>query len=281
MKYSQIEQMAEAEKPRKIRQYYFRMSDCRAKEAHDPDCICWHDEGTGPLLHSEADRLELKWRDKPCPDCQPQPDQEFEVIVINQILGNSRRVLTLKEIKAYNLCAYQCALKASKDGGSHTEGMWTVKPFKLIEADPQLAESFDFIAKEERWVARGNKYYDKHDNAVADLEDHNVSIDRLVATHNHEIESIKQESAPLGEEYTEGICSDGSAILCDGIMLTISEVLRRLNEYSRWNEKYGSEIAEKDKAIAELVAFIAQAGYWEELDEQQADNLVAKYEVTK
>lgn len=32
-----------------------------------------------------------------------------------------------------------------------------------------------------------------------------------------------------GGHYTEGICGDGAAILCDGQPLTISEVLRRLN----------------------------------------------------
>lgn len=32
-----------------------------------------------------------------------------------------------------------------------------------------------------------------------------------------------------GGHYTEGICGDGAAILCDGRPITIAEVLRRLN----------------------------------------------------
>lgn len=34
---------------RVIRQYYFKNNSCKAESAHDPDCICWHDEGTGPM----------------------------------------------------------------------------------------------------------------------------------------------------------------------------------------------------------------------------------------
>jgi hypothetical protein len=31
------------------RQYYFQVSACKAVSHLDKDCICWHDEGTGPL----------------------------------------------------------------------------------------------------------------------------------------------------------------------------------------------------------------------------------------
>ncbi len=30
-------------------QYYYKNNDCKASEATDADCICWHDEGTGPF----------------------------------------------------------------------------------------------------------------------------------------------------------------------------------------------------------------------------------------
>jgi len=47
----------------KTRQYYYHASNCLAADADDPICICWRDEGTGPL----ADRPQQAkhWRDKP------------------------------------------------------------------------------------------------------------------------------------------------------------------------------------------------------------------------
>lgn len=44
------------------RQYYYKVDGCRASVANDEDCICWHDEGTGP--HPKAGN-EFSWRDKP------------------------------------------------------------------------------------------------------------------------------------------------------------------------------------------------------------------------
>ena len=40
--------LAKAEQ-RVVRQYYFKNNSCKAESSHDPDCICWHDEGTGPM----------------------------------------------------------------------------------------------------------------------------------------------------------------------------------------------------------------------------------------
>ncbi len=33
-------------------QYYYPVNGCQAISAYDKDCICWHNEGTGPLQHS-------------------------------------------------------------------------------------------------------------------------------------------------------------------------------------------------------------------------------------
>lgn len=44
------------------RQYYYKDNGCPAAGANDGDCICWHDEGTGP--HPKAGN-EFAWRDKP------------------------------------------------------------------------------------------------------------------------------------------------------------------------------------------------------------------------
>lgn len=48
-------------------QYFYRRSACKARDAYDSRCTCWHDEGTGP--HSGArhdDELhKLSWRVRP------------------------------------------------------------------------------------------------------------------------------------------------------------------------------------------------------------------------
>lgn len=53
--------------PKPVMQYYYKTTDCEAKNSDDESCICWHDEGTG--LH-KAERFSLhhpflKWREKP------------------------------------------------------------------------------------------------------------------------------------------------------------------------------------------------------------------------
>lgn len=48
-------------------QYYYRADRCEAHKSSDINCICWHDEGTGPFkdsLHDEKYGM-LAWRIKP------------------------------------------------------------------------------------------------------------------------------------------------------------------------------------------------------------------------
>lgn len=47
------------------RQYFYKVFDCKARDADEPGCICWHDEGTGPLV-SEPERIK-HWRTTPPP----------------------------------------------------------------------------------------------------------------------------------------------------------------------------------------------------------------------
>jgi|GEM_PF-5029411 len=57
-----------------------------------------------------------------------QKFQKFIVIVTNEILGNSRHEMTLDQIKKFNICAYQLAVKSAKNGGQeYSSGMWTVR----------------------------------------------------------------------------------------------------------------------------------------------------------
>ena len=57
--------------PCRQRQYFFRVPECRAATAHAPDCICWHDEGTGPLADNPYGPPQ-GWRCKPNPKDWPE-----------------------------------------------------------------------------------------------------------------------------------------------------------------------------------------------------------------
>lgn len=61
----------------------------------------------------------------------------FEVIVTNEILGNSRRIMSMEQLMTYNVCALACAKEAARDGKSHTMGMWTVRPAEGAEQQVQ------------------------------------------------------------------------------------------------------------------------------------------------
>ena len=43
------------------RQYYYKVDGCPAENSESPDCICWHDEGTGPC--ATDDSTLVLWRD--------------------------------------------------------------------------------------------------------------------------------------------------------------------------------------------------------------------------
>lgn len=60
------------------RQYYYKHDSCKAVSPRDPDCICWRDEGTGPMANST---YELEWRDKPTPSAAPVPEQASAAVV--------------------------------------------------------------------------------------------------------------------------------------------------------------------------------------------------------
>lgn len=58
----------------KTRQYYYRVTECTAQNVDSPDCICWYDEGTGPLADNK--NIIRTWREKLTRPTQPtQPTQ--------------------------------------------------------------------------------------------------------------------------------------------------------------------------------------------------------------
>ena len=55
-----------------IHQYYHKNNECKADSVKSKDCICWHDEGTGPFVNERHDHKNcdpytrnLQWRVKP------------------------------------------------------------------------------------------------------------------------------------------------------------------------------------------------------------------------
>ncbi|WAX22379.1 hypothetical protein P6F34_gp26 [Pseudomonas phage MiCath] len=53
-------------KPMPRRQYFYRVDSCKADHSRSPDCLCWHDEGTGPLFNNPfTQQKPINWRDKP------------------------------------------------------------------------------------------------------------------------------------------------------------------------------------------------------------------------
>lgn len=43
-------------------QYYYKQNQCTAQTAESADCICWHDEGSGPNRDAVHDRpYEDRW----------------------------------------------------------------------------------------------------------------------------------------------------------------------------------------------------------------------------
>jgi hypothetical protein len=61
------------------RQYYYRQAGCPAKTSDDADCICWHNEGEGPLSKPPYDQY-MTWRiHQPA---QPAPTVQEPVALI-------------------------------------------------------------------------------------------------------------------------------------------------------------------------------------------------------
>ena len=54
----------------------------------------------------------------------------FEVVITNEILGNASFIMSMEQLKRFNLCAWACAKESLKDSQPHTMGMWTVKPLR-------------------------------------------------------------------------------------------------------------------------------------------------------
>lgn len=65
--------------------------------------------------------------------------KKYIVEVNNEILGNSKHIMELEQVRKFNLCAYALCKKVLATGGTHSTGMWTVRealPSDRISAIP-------------------------------------------------------------------------------------------------------------------------------------------------
>jgi hypothetical protein len=54
----------------------------------------------------------------------------YEVIITNDIIGNSSHTATMEQISKFNLVVKALATQCLADGKEHSHGMWTVRPVK-------------------------------------------------------------------------------------------------------------------------------------------------------
>lgn len=59
--------------------------------------------------------------------------KKYVVEITNEILGNSKHIMTKEQIKKFNICAYKLCQYVDVAGGIHTAGMWTVR--EALEKD--------------------------------------------------------------------------------------------------------------------------------------------------
>lgn len=67
-------------------------------------------------------------------------------------------------------------------------------------------------------------------------------------------------------EYSQGICEDGAAILCDGEMLTIEQIVLRLREGENTKKLYEFELNERMNIFAKTIESMTN-GEWDKLKE--------------
>jgi len=65
------------------RQYYYRANGCEAADSRAPDCICWHDEGTGPYADGRDEPLTWRTISEPqgattCAKCEARRKRQLE-----------------------------------------------------------------------------------------------------------------------------------------------------------------------------------------------------------
>lgn len=104
-------------------QYFHFDRACPSASAKNSNCICWHDEGTGPMeneKHSVSSTVE--WRESPKPSAQPQVTEgivekysELLYHVARKLPNESRHQTALRYIKNAESGEVRCS--AAKEEG--------------------------------------------------------------------------------------------------------------------------------------------------------------------
>lgn len=127
------------EEPAKpVRQYFYRINECTAADSRGPDCICWHDEGTGPMPYGYSENT--TWREKPAGSAQVGD----ELIAIDGSwqppkpikLGELRKNPQAEALAALVLEMAEAVDAAAEDVGTGSRGPVTIlrEAVKVAEA---------------------------------------------------------------------------------------------------------------------------------------------------
>lgn len=97
-----------------VRQYYYKNNDCKAMFTDSSDCICWHDEGTGPYPEDSIHTLE--WRFKPIHPAPRKPFVRLSEEEVSEIEASIPPKMDLAEAKKKFARAIEDALKEKNRG---------------------------------------------------------------------------------------------------------------------------------------------------------------------
>lgn len=113
---------------------------------------------------------------------------KYLVEVNNEILGNSKHIMTEEQIKDFNICAYNLCQSVKVAGGIHTSGMWTVREVKDVEEivvnkhnDYLISETYKYKTCEITITSQIEITKDnyKEVNLVSTINEHKYKIDFL------------------------------------------------------------------------------------------------------
>lgn len=90
-----------------IHQYYHHIDGCPSKESGGPECVCWHDEGTGPYPEAAYNANNLAWRDKPEKALTSEQKVEFALAKreLEDRIKRADEACLFAKLRAYDLYA--------------------------------------------------------------------------------------------------------------------------------------------------------------------------------
>ena len=130
-----------------MKQYYYKMNDCKALHATDAECICWHDEGTGPFPGIRIGVHACHLRDKPEANKKVSDTQDIE----RELKAANERIKMLEDWKESALAVERewdanavATMIGGKLGESHRKVIQREVP-KLLTRIKRLEDAGDAI----------------------------------------------------------------------------------------------------------------------------------------